>query len=96
MPDLEKAASGASGACGHFVKNHAILRTFWVENPTFLTEFGGRSVKDGKLRIDQGELRLYEGELMIENSEMRLKGCGLRIDIQNLRILPCYPQIQYK
>jgi len=27
-PDLEKAASGASGACGHFVKNHAILRTF--------------------------------------------------------------------
>ena len=26
--DLEKAASGASGACGHFVRNHAILRTF--------------------------------------------------------------------
>ena len=25
---LEKAASGASGACGHFVGNHAILRTF--------------------------------------------------------------------
>ena len=23
--DLEKAASGASGACGHFVGNHAIL-----------------------------------------------------------------------
>ena len=26
--DLEKAASGASGACGHFVRNYAILRTF--------------------------------------------------------------------
>ena len=26
--DLEKAASSASGACGHFVVNHAILRTF--------------------------------------------------------------------
>ena len=25
--DLEKAASGASGACGHFVINPAILRT---------------------------------------------------------------------
>ena len=27
-PDLEKAASGASGACGHFVENPATLRTF--------------------------------------------------------------------
>ena len=27
-PDLEKAARGASGACGHFVGNPAILRTF--------------------------------------------------------------------
>ena len=26
--DLEKAANGASGTCGHFVRNHAILRTF--------------------------------------------------------------------
>ena len=26
--DLEKAASGASGACKHFVGNHTILRTF--------------------------------------------------------------------
>ena len=25
---LEKAASSASGACGHFVRNHAILMTF--------------------------------------------------------------------
>ena len=28
MADLEKAASGASSACGHFVGNHTILRTF--------------------------------------------------------------------
>ena len=27
-PDLEKAASGASGACGHFVQNPAFMRTF--------------------------------------------------------------------
>ena len=27
-PDLEKAASGASGACGHFVGNPAIIRIF--------------------------------------------------------------------
>ena len=27
-PDLKKAASGASGACRHFVRNHAVLRTF--------------------------------------------------------------------
>ena len=26
--DLEKAASGASGACGHFLGYQAILRTF--------------------------------------------------------------------
>ena len=26
--DLEKAARGASGTCGHFVENHTILRTF--------------------------------------------------------------------
>ena len=28
MTDLEKAVSGVSVACGHFVGNHAILRTF--------------------------------------------------------------------
>ena len=28
LADLEKAASGASSACGHFVGNHAILITF--------------------------------------------------------------------
>ena len=46
-PDLEKAASGASGACRHFVQNHAILRTFLVKYPVLLTEDGGRTVEDG-------------------------------------------------
>ena len=44
--DLEKAASGASGACGHFVENPIILRTFRVGNPVFLTEDGGRRLED--------------------------------------------------
>ena len=44
-PDLEKAASGT---CGHFVENPAILRTFWVKIPAFLIEDGARSVDDGK------------------------------------------------
>ena len=76
-----------------FCRKSRYFEDILVENPAFLTEDGGRSLKDGKLRIDQGELRLYDGELRIENSEMRLKGCGLRIDNQNLRILPCYPHI---
>ena len=58
-PDLEKVSSGASGACGQFVKNPAILRTYLVENRAFLTKDGGRRVEDGKLRMDQRELRLY-------------------------------------
>ena len=53
MADLEKAASGASGACGHFVENPAILRTSLVKNSAFTTEDGGRGVEDGKLRMDQ-------------------------------------------
>ena len=53
-PDLEKAASGA---CGHFVENHAILRTFGVKYPVLLTEDGGRRFQDGKLRMGQGDLR---------------------------------------
>ena len=36
--DLGKAASGESSACGHFVGNHAILRTFLVKYPVLLTE----------------------------------------------------------
>jgi len=42
IADLEKAASGASGACGHFVENPAILRTFLIKHPSFFTENGGR------------------------------------------------------
>ena len=45
--DLEKAASGASSICGHFVQNPANLRTFGVKNPLLLTEDGGRRVNDG-------------------------------------------------
>ena len=50
IADLEKAASGA---CGHFVENHAILRTFSFENSVFLTDDGERSIKDRKLRTDR-------------------------------------------
>ena len=55
--DLEKASSGASGTFGHFVGNHAILRTFWVTYPVLLTEDGGRRVEDGELRLEQEDLR---------------------------------------
>ena len=47
--DLEKAASGA---CGHFVGNHAILRTFWVKY-----EGEGRRLEDWEMRLDQGDFR---------------------------------------
>ena len=57
--DLEKAASGA---CGHFVGNHAILRTFWVKNPVLLTEDGWRRTEDAELRLDQRDLRKEDGE----------------------------------
>ena len=90
IPDLEKAESSASSAYGHFVQNPAILRTFYVKNPAFLTEDGGRRVEEGKLRIDQCKLRLDNGKLRIKKSEMRLAGCELRIYKQDLRNLPCY------
>ena len=59
--DLEKAASGA---CRHFVGNHATLRTFWVKYPIFLTEDGGRRVEDGEMRLDQ-EFEVGEWERSI-------------------------------
>ena len=46
FPDLEKAASSASQTCGHFVGNHAILRTFVSSNPVLFTEDGKRKVED--------------------------------------------------
>ena len=55
--DMEKVASGASGACRHFVGNHAILRTFWVKYCVLLSEDGGRRVDDGELRFDKGYSR---------------------------------------
>ena len=53
--DLEKAAIGASGACGHFVRNHAILRTFIGKYPVLLTKDEGRRVENRELRLDKGE-----------------------------------------
>ena len=90
MADLEKAASGA---CGHFVVNHAILRTSRVKPPVFFTEDRGRRLEGEKLKIDKGELRLYDGENRIKNSEMRLEGFGLRIDNKDLRNQPCFTHI---
>ena len=60
--DLEKAASSASGACGHFVGNPVILRTFWVKFPVLLTEDGGRRAGEGKLSLFLGDLRKKYGE----------------------------------
>ena len=57
MSDLEKAASGASGTCGHFVRNYAILRTFWVKYPVLFNYDRGRRGDDGDLRLDKGDLR---------------------------------------
>ena len=57
VPDLEKAASGASGACRHFVGNHAILRTFWVKYPVLLSEDGERRADNWELRFDKENLR---------------------------------------
>ena len=57
LSDLEKAASGASGACGHFVGNHAILRTFWAKYLILFTEDGKRRFEDGELRLDKKDLR---------------------------------------
>ena len=58
VTDLEKAASGASGACGHFVGNPAILRTFSVKYPALLTEDGGRRVEDQELRLAKGNIEV--------------------------------------
>ena len=49
--DLEKAASGASCACGHFV---AIFRTFWGKYSMILSEDRGRRLKDEDLGFIKG------------------------------------------
>ena len=43
--DLEKASSGASGTFGHFVGNHAILRTFWAKYLVLFNEDGKKKLK---------------------------------------------------
>ena len=55
--EMEKAGSGGSGACRHFVGNLVILRTFCVKYPVLLTEDGGRRVEDRDMRLDQVDLR---------------------------------------
>ena len=40
----------ASGSCGHFVGNHAILRNFWAKYPVLFTDDGKRWVEDGELK----------------------------------------------
>ena len=55
--DREKAASGASGACRHFVGNNAGLRTFWAKYHVLFSEDGKRRIEDGELRLDKGDLR---------------------------------------
>ena len=54
---MEKAASGACGACGHFVGNPAILRIFSVKYPILLAANQGRRVEDGELKLDKRDLR---------------------------------------
>ena len=54
VADLEKAASGA---CGHFVGYHAILRAFLVQYPLLLTEDGGGGDVHRELRSDKVDLR---------------------------------------
>ena len=57
VPDLEKVASGASGACGHIVGNHIILRTFGARYPILYTVDEKRRVEDGEFRLDKRDLR---------------------------------------
>ena len=60
--DLEKAASGARGACGHFVRNHAFFRTFLVKYPVLLIEDGGSRVEDEELMLENGNFSSEDGE----------------------------------
>ena len=73
IADLEKAASGA---CGHFVGNHAILRTFWIKYPVLLLEDGGRRVEVWELRFGKGDLRYDDGEWRILTLILRMEGYG--------------------
>ena len=70
----ENSASGASGACGLFVRNPAILRTFWAKYPVLFTEDGKEELrmdnwgwikKDGDLGI-----KIDDGGLWIEDRQI--------------------------
>ena len=74
-PNLEKAASGASGAMGHFVRTPTILRTFWAKYPNLFTEDGKRRVVDWELR-----LRFEEGGWGMEDLEFKIEDGGLWIE----------------
>ena len=80
-PDLEKAARGASGACGHFVGNHAILRTFLSQ--TWRIEVGQKRFKVGGWRMGDLEIKIEDGGLWIEDRHTRF----------DLRIRPCHTNI---
>ena len=55
--DLEKAESGASGACKYFFGNHADLRTFSVKYSVLLAEDSGSRLEDEELRLDKEDLK---------------------------------------
>ena len=78
LADLEKAASGASDTCGHFVGNQAILRIFWAKYPVLLTEDGGKRIEDGEMRLDQGDLRY--GWWRMKHLVLKIEDGGLWIE----------------
>ena len=59
--DLEKAVSGASGPCRHFV---------WAKYPVLFIEDVKRRVEDGGLRFAKKDLRQEDGEIKIEDGEL--------------------------
>ena len=52
-----QAVQAALGASRHFVRNHAIFRTFLVQYPVVFTEDGGGGDDYRELRLDKVDLR---------------------------------------
>ena len=94
--DLEKTTSHASGACGHFVGNQTILRTFCIKYPILLAEDGGRRVEEGELRLDKGDLRWECGYWRILNSKLRMEGYGLMKGNQDQHLIYVFLFILYR
>ena len=67
LADLENAASGASGACGHFDGNHTILRIFEPNILNFL------------LRTEKGELKMKNWGWMKDILGRRMQNWGFRL-----------------